>query len=174
MKKIVLMLLAVAMLTSCSQKKSETQVSAKETVPAKQIMARQGTAPITQGAAANFTGTVSVENIYQPSTPSRTYAAYVTFAPGARTNWHSHPLGQTLIVTQGVAWTEDEFGNTHEGRIGDVIYCPTNITHRYGASPDTTMTHVAVAERLEGVGTKWGKPVTDEQYEKAGITIKGQ
>lgn len=174
MKKIMI-ISTLVLLAACTGQKENTETvkSTEQAVRAEQTISRQGTVPTTQGDAANFTGVVTVEGIYQPVAPSHTYAAYVTFEPGARTNWHSHPLGQTLIVTEGIAWTQDEFGNTHEAYIGDVIHCPSDVTHWHGASPYTRMTHVSVSERLDGAGVTWLEPVTDEQYKEAGSIIGG-
>ena len=88
----------------------------------------------------------------------------VTFEPSARTHWHTHPLGQTLIVTAGVGWTQCEGGPKAEIRAGDVIWCPCQRRHWHGATPTTGMTHVAIAEALDGKSVAWMEPVTDEQY----------
>ena len=90
--------------------------------------------------------------------------ASVTFEPGARTHWHTHPLGQTLIVTSGVGWTQCEGGPTEEIRAGDVIWCPCNHRHWHGATPTMAMTHVAIAEALNGKAVEWMEPVSDAQY----------
>ncbi len=98
--------------------------------------------------------------------PARVGGAIVTFEPGARTAWHTHPLGQTLIVTSGVGWTQCEGEPTVEIRAGDVIWCPPNHKHWHGATPTTAMTHIAIQESLNGSPVTWMEHVTDEQYLK--------
>jgi quercetin dioxygenase-like cupin family protein len=90
--------------------------------------------------------------------------AIVNFEPGARTNWHTHPLGQTLIVTSGVGWTQCEGGPKTEIRAGDVIWCPCQRRHWHGATATRAMSHVAITEALDGVAVAWMEPITDEQY----------
>ena len=117
-----------------------------------------------QGAAENFTGTVRVDQAFQASAPGRISGARVTFEPGARTAWHSHPLGQTLIVTSGVGRVQRWGDPVDEIRPGDVVWIPAGQKHWHGASPTTGMTHIAIVERLDGKSVDWMEKVTDEQY----------
>jgi len=125
---------------------------------------RPGTLTSTKGPAEFFTGTVRVEMLNNPPAPSRVSCANVTFEPGARSNWHTHPLGQTLIVTAGCGWTQCEGEPIVEIRAGDVIWCPPGHKHWHGASATTAMTHIAIQEALDGKSVVWLEPVTDDQY----------
>ena len=102
--------------------------------------------------------------MFQRTDPARVGGAIVTFEPGARTAWHTHPLGQTLIVTSGVGWTQCEGQAVQEIRAGDVIWCPPNHEHWHGATPTTAMSHIAIQEMLDGKNVHWMEHVTDEQY----------
>jgi len=125
---------------------------------------RNGTQPSAKGPPEWFTGTVRIDSPFQRTDPARIGGAIVTFEPGARTAWHTHPLGQTLIVTAGVGWTQCEGGPVEEIRAGDIIWCPPNHKHWHGASPTTAMTHIAIAEMLDGKVVNWMEHVTDAQY----------
>lgn len=125
---------------------------------------RNGSAPSRKGPAENFTGAVRFDSPFQGDAPARIFGVIVTFEPGARTNWHTHPLGQTLIVTAGVGWTQCEGGPKAEIRAGDVVWCPCQRRHWHGATPTTAMTHVAITEVLDGKHIDWMEPVTDDQY----------
>ncbi|HVP33263.1 MAG TPA: cupin domain-containing protein [Steroidobacteraceae bacterium] len=128
-----------------------------------QIM-RNGTQPSMKGPAESFTGAVRIDSMFQRSEPSRLTGAIVTFEPGARTAWHSHPLGQTLIVTSGAGWTQCEGEPRVEIRAGDVIWCPPGHKHWHGATATTAMTHIAIQESLDGKNVTWMEQVTDAQY----------
>jgi quercetin dioxygenase-like cupin family protein len=125
---------------------------------------RNGTQPSTRGPAEIFTGNVRIDTPFQAQAPGRASGAIVTFEPGARTAWHSHPLGQILIVTSGCGWTQCEGEPIAEIRAGDTIWCPPGHRHWHGATPTTAMTHVAIAEMLDGRAVDWMEHVTDEQY----------
>lgn len=125
---------------------------------------RNGTAPSKAGPADYFTGTVRIDGLFAAEAPARAAGATVTFGPGARTNWHTHPLGQTLIVTQGVGWTQCEGGPKTKIRAGDIVWCPCQRRHWHGATATTAMTHIAIAEALDGTAVTWMEPVTDEDY----------
>jgi quercetin dioxygenase-like cupin family protein len=127
---------------------------------------RNGSRPSAKGSADWFTGTVRVDPLFQPIEPARTSAAQVTFEPGARTNWHTHPLGQTLIVTAGVGWVQREGGPIEEIKPGDVVWFPPGLKHWHGATPTTAMTHIAVQELLDGKNVDWLGKVSDAQYQK--------
>ena len=127
---------------------------------------RLGSQPSGKGPAEWFTGTVRIDPLFQPNSSARAAAATVTFEPGARTAWHTHPLGQTLIVTAGVGWTQREGGAIEEIRPGDVVWFPPGEKHWHGASPTIAMSHIAIQEQLNGNVVEWMEKVTDEQYRK--------
>ena len=116
------------------------------------------------GSAENFTGTVHITQTFAIEAPGRVTGGTVSFDPGARSHWHTHPFGQVLIVTEGVGWTQCEGEPVVEIRAGDVVCCPANTRHWHGATASTAMTHVAVAEALDGSYANWMEPVTEEQY----------
>jgi len=125
---------------------------------------RNGSQPSAKGPPEYFTGSVRIDTPFQAQAPARVGGAIVTFEPGARTAWHTHPLGQTLIVTAGCGWTQCEDGPIVEIRAGDVIWCPPGHRHWHGATPTTAMTHIAINEALDGRMVDWMEHVTDEQY----------
>jgi quercetin dioxygenase-like cupin family protein len=125
---------------------------------------RSGSQPPSQGPAEYFTGTVRVELLFQPTGHSRMSGAFVTFDPGARTAWHTHPLGQTLIVTAGAGWVQQWGGPVEEMREGDVVRIPPGVKHWHGATATTRMTHLALQEHLDGKAVEWMEKVSDEQY----------
>ncbi len=127
---------------------------------------RGGSQRITEGAAAHFTGSVHIDPLFNPIDPSRTVGASVTFEPGARTVWHTHPLGQTLIVTAGVGWVQQWGRPIEEIRKGDVVWIPAGTKHWHGATPTTSMTHTAITEELDGNAVTWMEKVSDEEYRK--------
>ena len=127
---------------------------------------RNGSQPSGKGPGEWFTGTVRVDPLFQPEAPARTAAARVTFEPGARTAWHTHPLGQTLIVTSGVGRVQCEGGPIEEIRPGDVVWFPPGVKHWHGASPTVAMTHIAIQEALDGEVVEWMEKVGDGQYRK--------
>ena len=126
---------------------------------------RIGSQPSGKGPAEYFTGTVRVDPLVQALDPARVAAAHVTFEPGARTAWHTHPLGQTLIVTSGCGRAQSWGGPIEEIRPGDVIWFSPGEKHWHGAAATTAVTHVAVQERLDGRTVDWLEQVTDEQYQ---------
>ncbi len=125
---------------------------------------RAGSRPSTKGPAEWFTGTVRIDPVFSAPPPARAGAARVTFEPGSRTAWHTHPLGQTLIVTDGAGLAQREGGPIEELRPGDVVWFPPDERHWHGAAPTTAMTHLAVQEALDGKSVEWMEHVTDEQY----------
>lgn len=125
---------------------------------------RNGSQPSMQGPADWFTGSVRIDPLFTAPEPARTACASVTFEPGARTAWHSHPLGQILVVTAGCGWTQCEDGPIEEIRAGDTVFCPPGHRHWHGATPTTSMTHIAIQEALEGKVVDWMEHVSDEQY----------
>lgn len=127
---------------------------------------RAGSQAPSKGPAQYFTGAVRIDPLFQTSAPSRAGAGSVTFEPGARTVWHSHPLGQTLIVTTGVGWVQSEGDAKQEMRPGDVVWVPPGVKHWHGATATSAMTHIAVNEMLDGTNVIWMEPVPDDQYQK--------
>jgi len=125
---------------------------------------RNGSQPSGSGPAEYFTGPVRVDPLFQAPDPARASGASVTFEPGARTAWHTHPLGQTLIVTFGLGWVQHWGGPVEEIRPGDVVWFPPGEKHWHGATPTTPMTHIAVQEKLDGKAVDWMEHVSDEQY----------
>ena len=128
---------------------------------------RRGSQPTAQGSPDFFIGSVSVDQRFQRKDPARVGGGIVTFQPGARTAWHTHPLGQTLIVTSGTGWVQLEGGPVEEINAGDVVWIPANTRHWHGATPTAAMTHVAIAEALDGVSVDWMEPVSEQQYRRA-------
>jgi quercetin dioxygenase-like cupin family protein len=126
---------------------------------------RSGSQPSGKGPADWFTGAVRIDPLFQANTPARASGASVTFEPGARTAWHTHPLGQRLIVMAGCGRAQREGGPVEEIRPGDVISFPPNEKHWHGATPTTAMTHIAIQEALNGKAVDWMEKVTDEQYQ---------
>ena len=126
---------------------------------------RVGSQPSGKGPAEYFTGTVRVDPLFQAPDPARVSCASVTFEPGARTAWHTHPLGQTLIVTAGCGRAQRWGGSIEEIRAGDVVWFAPGEKHWHGASPTTSMTHIAIQERLDGRPVDWLEHVSDAQYQ---------
>ena len=125
---------------------------------------RNGAQASTKGPAEYFTGTVRIDQLFKAPEPARASGAYVTFEPCARSNWHTHPLGQTLIVTSGCGLVQSWGGSVRMIRPGDVISCPPGEKHWHGATPTTAMTHIAIQEELNGKVVDWMEKVGDEQY----------
>jgi quercetin dioxygenase-like cupin family protein len=130
------------------------------------MIKRSGSEPSTKGSTDYFTGSVRIDSPFQGSAPARVAGAVVTFEPGARTAWHTHPLGQTLIVTAGVGLVQHWGGAIQEIRPGDVVWIPPGVKHWHGAAATTGMTHVAISEALDGKTVEWMEHVSDEQYRR--------
>jgi quercetin dioxygenase-like cupin family protein len=129
-------------------------------------IARSGSLQSTKGSAQYFTGTVQIQQLFAAHDPSRTSGGSVTFEPGARSAWHTHPFGQILIVTEGEGWIQQWGGPIQEIRKGEVIWIPPGVKHWHGAAPTTSMTHIAIQEQLNGKAVDWLEKVTVEQYRK--------
>jgi quercetin dioxygenase-like cupin family protein len=125
---------------------------------------RSGSRPSGRGPAEWFTGAVRIDPLFPVTEPARAAGNAVTFEPGARTNWHTHPLGQTLIVVSGLGRVQREGGGVEEIRPGDVVQFAPAEKHWHGAGPETAMTHIAIQESLDGKAVDWLEPVTDAQY----------
>jgi quercetin dioxygenase-like cupin family protein len=126
---------------------------------------RNGSQPSQKGPDEYFTGLVRIDTPFQASAPARVGGAMVTFEPGARTAWHRHPVGQTLIVTSGCGWVQSKGKPKLEIRPGDVVWCPPNEKHWHGATPTNAMTHIAIVEALDGKNVEWLEKVSDEEYQ---------
>jgi len=127
---------------------------------------RVGSQASTKGPSDWFTGIVRIDPLFQAPEPARVSGAQVTFEPGARTAWHTHPLGQTLIVTSGCGWAQRQGGPIEEIRPGDVLWFSAGEKHWHGATAKTAMTHIAIQESLNGKAVDWMEHVTDEQYQQ--------
>ncbi|WP_428156269.1 (R)-mandelonitrile lyase [Brevundimonas sp.] len=141
----------------------ETLNQTQEGAPVMEITRKVDQTTI-DGPAEWFTGRVTISGQFQREAPSRVGGAVVHFEPGARTAWHLHPLGQTLIVTEGVGWTQIEGGPKLEFHAGDILWCPPEHKHWHGAMPHAAMTHIAIQESQNGSPVTWLEQVTDEQY----------
>jgi quercetin dioxygenase-like cupin family protein len=127
---------------------------------------RIGTQASSKGPSDWFTGTVRIDPLFQAPAPARVQVTSVTFEPGARTAWHTHPLGQTLIVTAGCGWAQHDGEPIEEIRPGDVVWFPPGEKHWHGATPTTAMTHIAIQEQLDGKAVDWMEKVSEEQYHR--------
>ena len=127
---------------------------------------RTGSQPSAKGPEDWFTGAVRIDPLFQPNNARRAAAAMVTFEPGARTAWHTHPLGQTLIITAGTGWVQREGGAIEQVYPGDIVWIEANEKHWHGATVKNGMTHVAIQENLNGKVVDWMEKVSDEDYSK--------
>jgi 4-carboxymuconolactone decarboxylase len=133
---------------------------------------RSGSPQTSEGPAEHFTGSARIDPLFSASTPSHTSGGRITFEPGSRTAWHSHPLGQTLIVTAGTGWVQQWGGQVEEIRQGDVVWIPPGQKHWHGATASTSMTHIAIQESLNGKTVEWMEKVSDEKYRKVTSATK--
>lgn len=127
---------------------------------------RSGSQPSGAGSADYFTGSVRMDPLFSPPEPARVAMAHVTFEPGARTAWHTHPLGQTLIVTSGCGWAQRDGGPVEEIRSGDVVWFAPGERHWHGATATTAMSHIAIQEKLDGKAVDWLEQVSDDAYRR--------
>jgi quercetin dioxygenase-like cupin family protein len=128
------------------------------------VVTRREAQQTSVGPAETFTGTVHVQRLFLPASPSRVQGAYVTFAPGAHTAWHTHPAGQILVVTAGSGYVQPWGGQRQDIHEGDVVWTPPNVKHWHGATPTGAMTHMAIVEQLDGKSAEWMEKVSDAQY----------
>jgi len=156
MKPIVFAMAACALLASPASAQPDQEIT----------VTRVGAQPSTVGPAENFTGSVHVDSRFRASAPGRVGGGLVTFEPGARSAWHVHPLGQTLIVTAGVGLVQNWGGPAQEIRPGDVVWIPPGVKHWHGATATNGMSHIAIAEALDGKAVEWMEQVSDEQYRR--------
>ncbi|AOO84489.1 (R)-mandelonitrile lyase [Bosea vaviloviae] len=129
------------------------------------VISRNGSRASAQGPAQNFTGSVVVDPLYAPS-GSTHVGGHVSFSPGARSDWHSHPAGQVLIVTDGTGWVQEEGGEKREVKPGDVIWTPPGVKHWHGATATNSMRHIAITNMRDGRNVDWLEKVTDDEYRK--------
>ncbi len=127
---------------------------------------RLGSQASVEGPKHWFTGSVRIDPLFSAKDPSKVGSASVTFEPGARTAWHTHPLGQHLVITSGLGWVQEDGHDIHEVRPGDVVWFPPGVKHWHGASPTNAMTHIAIQEAQDGEAVHWHEHVSDEQYQK--------
>jgi quercetin dioxygenase-like cupin family protein len=153
---------SLALLASAAAQLEDAAAQAKQA----QAVARAGSQASAKGPAEYFTGSVRVDPVFRANESAPYSGAYVTFEPGARSNWHTHPTGQHLIVTHGVGRTQEWGGPVVEVRAGDHIWCPPGVKHWHGASPTTAMTHIALTGTRDGKNVEWMERVTEEQYGK--------
>ena len=158
----------LAALSAANLAAAETPAPAVATTPRNTTMdiKRNGSRPSNIGSADYFTGAVRIDPLFQAPEPARAAGASVTFEPGARTAWHTHPLGQTLIVTAGLGWAQREGGQVEEIHPGGVIWFPPGEKHWHGATPTTAMTHIAVQEAWNGKVVDWMEQVSNAQYRR--------
>jgi len=172
MKLIVATIFALSMLASASAQSiqaSRVSVVVQDSQTIK--ITRRGTLTSQQGSTENFTGSVSVEYLLEAKPPARTSSALVTFQPGARTAWHSHPLGQILIVTAGAGRVQRWGDAIDEIKQGDIVWIPPGQKHWHGASPTSSMSHIAIVEAFDGKSADWMEKVSDAQY---GAPVRAQ
>lgn len=162
-KRYGITLSLVSLLMSASLYASQTTLSNNVM---RQTLVKNGANASVQGPDAFFTGKARIDPLFPASAATNVSGAYVTFEPGARSAWHIHPAGQTLVVTAGLGWTQVEGGPVEELRPGDVVICPPGVKHWHGASPVTSMTHLALTGDLKGKNVEWLEKVSDEQYQK--------
>jgi quercetin dioxygenase-like cupin family protein len=156
MKSIVVTTMSLTLATAaCAQAGSPAQ---------QMVITRAGSQPSSKGPAQNFTGTVRVDPLFGAHAPVTTSAGLVTFEPGARSAWHTHPAGQVLIVTAGVGRVQQWGGPVQDIRPGDVIWTPPGVKHWHGAAPGTALTHLAIQDAVGGKNVAWFDKVSDEQY----------
>ena len=166
MKRLAVTIVSLALLSSaCAQANRASAIAASHTDPQTIAIARSGTQPSRQGPVENFTGSVRVEPLFNATAPARASAARVSFERGARTAWHTHPLGQRLVVTAGAGWIQQWGGPIQEIRPGDVVWIPPGQKHWHGASATSSMTHIAIQEHLDGKTVDWMEHVTEGQYD---------
>jgi len=153
---------SLALLASAASQLGDAAAQDKKS----QAVTRAGALPSTKGPAEYFTGSVRVDPLFAANETAPYSGGYVTFEPGARSNWHTHPAGQRFIVTHGVGRTQEWGGPIVEVRAGDHVWCPPGVKHWHGASPTTGMTHLALSGTRDGKNVEWLEKVTDEQYGK--------
>lgn len=164
--KQILFVVLVAQLLLSSQAFANNDSTIRTTAPAPIQIDKAGAQPSYKGSAEYFTGNVRVDPIFKANDTAPYSGGYVTFEPGARTAWHTHPAGQRLIITAGVGWVQEWGGTIVEVRPGDAVWFPPGVKHWHGAAATSSMTHIALSGILEGKSVQWMEKVSDEQYMK--------
>ena len=164
MKQLTIPVMAFSLLALGFAQAGHTQVPSGDRPQTVEIK-RNGSQPSTEGSADYFTGSVRINSLFSVHEPLRASGASVIFKPGARTAWHTHPLGQTLIVTAGVGWVQQRGEPIQEIRTGDVVWIPPEVKHWHGATATTTMAHIAIQEAIDGTPVGWMEQVSDNQYQ---------
>jgi quercetin dioxygenase-like cupin family protein len=157
-------LFAALIFVMCAPLGASSIAQAAETAQDDQIITRAGTHASAKGSEKFFTGNVRVDRIFTANESAPFTAAYVTFEPGARSFWHTHPAGQHLVVTFGIGRTGTVDGNVEEFKAGDVLWCPPGVKHWHGAAPNSAMTHIAITGVKDGKSAEWMEEVSDRQY----------
>lgn len=166
MFKILSVFLAIIMAAIACSNNTENNENNYPAPPLETSFIKNGEGQKFKGSEEYFTGDVEVESITSPNSSSHFGIAYVTFQAGARSAWHTHPAGQHLIVVEGIGLTQEDSKPIQEFRVGDVLYCPPNVKHWHGASPNSYMKHIAITGVSNGSGVVWMEKVTDEEYNK--------
>ena len=166
MFKILSVFLAIIMAAVACSNNTENNENNYPAPPLETSLVKNGEGQKFKGSEEYFTGDVEVESITSPNSSSHFGIAYVTFQAGARSAWHTHPAGQHLIVVEGIGLTQEDGKPIQEFRAGDVLYCPPNLKHWHGASPNSYMKHIAITGVSNGSGVVWMEKVTDEEYNK--------
>jgi 4-carboxymuconolactone decarboxylase len=161
-----LLITAIALAITAYGFKGSVSAQARETAAAALEVLRAGTGTRQQAPSANFIGNATIESSFRRQTPSRLGGATVVFEPGARTAWHTHPLGQTLVVVTGSGWVQREGGPKQEIRAGDVVWTPPGVKHWHGATDTSAMSHVAISETTEGSQVTWMEQVSEQDYRR--------
>jgi quercetin dioxygenase-like cupin family protein len=157
----------IAAMAAAKPASAETPTARTKGRNATMEIMRSGSRPSRKGPAEYFTGSVRIDPLFQAPEPARVSGGSVTFEPGARTAWHTHPLGQNLIITSGLGWVQREGAPIEEVRPGDVVWFPPGEKHWHGATPTTAMRHIAIQEAVNGKNVDWLEKVSDEQYRRA-------
>lgn len=156
--------MAALILAGCLSLNFVSHAHAAGQVESSQVITRAGTNPSVKGSAQFFTGNVRVDRLFNSEEAAPFTGGHVTFEPGARSFWHTHPAGQHLVVTFGVGRTGTAGGKVEEIKAGDVLWCPPGVKHWHGASPHSAMSHIAITGIKDGNGVEWMEAVTDQQY----------
>jgi quercetin dioxygenase-like cupin family protein len=164
MRRLLTGVASLAVVASAGCAADGPRASAPSTSAAHLEIRRAGTQPSRRGAEGNFTGSVTITPLFGATERTRASGGSVTFTPGARSVWHTHPAGQTLIITAGTGWVQEWGRPKQEIKAGDVVWTPPGVKHWHGATATESMTHVAVQEHVDGSVVRWMEPVTDEQY----------
>ena len=170
MKRLATVAIVASLLASAGAHANQASVSPTPSAPGEGgetiRITRAGSQPSARGPAEYFTGSVRVDRLFPATAPSRMSGGLVTFEPGARSAWHTHPIGQVLVVTAGLGWVQREGGPIEEMRPGDIVWIPPGVKHWHGATATTGVSHIALQEDVNGQAVTWSEKVSDEQYRR--------